>query len=263
MKVFGIDQTGATLSDIKAKPLKACELVLDDNRMLRDAIFFEISHLGQWVRTLDKNEINHVFIDCVFGLPIELHHLNPCFSIRDWIEKSKHFNIDGKNYGRNIAKEFFNRILDFYDLKNSSPPRREIETLLNSNSVFATHPFQQNIQTGTFRIWKELSECLDEILIWPFDFYLQQELKTIFYEVYPSYFYKKILKVRSRSKEAVLNWAKDSGLRLSPEVIKQLNNPDSCDAFVAAIGGLQSLKTKKLWSIDNPNSFFEGHILGF
>ncbi len=261
LKVFGIDQTGASVGSARAKPLKACELILNLDGNIHDLRFFAIPHLGEWVKTLKQNEKNHIFIDCVFGLPIRLHQINPSKSIRDWIYSSKDYTFLDKHFGSAVSQSFFAQIKYFYKIHETSTPRREQEIQLNSNSVFTIHPFQKNIQTGTFRIWKELSQVLDEILIWPIDYYLQEELNVIFYEVYPSYFYKKLFNVSSRSAGPVIKYLNDYPLKLNSQNSSHINNSDFCDALVAALGGYNCLKTNNFSQFFSDEAFFEGQIL--
>lgn len=261
-KVYGIDQTGAVLGKNKAKPLKACELILGPNLKIEDVVFFKIPELGQWTHKLDSKATNHVFIDCVLGLPIKLYISNPEKSLRDWILKTKHFQIEKQSYGRKVSEAFFNSMLDYYNLNPSSPPKRAIEVSLKSNSVFTTRPFQKNIQTGTFRIWKELSQVLQGITLWPSDFYLKDEANTIFYEVYPSYFYKILLSANTRHPDPVIKYLSSKITEVNKVISESILDPDKCDALVAALGGLHCLKTRNLWDFNDENIFFEGNILG-
>jgi hypothetical protein len=262
MKIFGIDQTGAVLNDKAAKPLKACQLVVDSSDQIKDILFFDIPHLGCWVQTLDQKQKTHIFIDCVLGLPISLNKAYSSQSLREWILKAGDFSFEDKIYGRQTSQKFFDEILDFYQIKNGELPRRDVEVKLNSNSVFTIHPFQKNIQTGTFRIWKELGSVLDSIVLWPSDFYLKDEFNIFLYEVYPSFFYKKLLNVKVRSAEPVLKYLEKLNLKISEKIRDQIYNPDNCDALMAAIGGLDCIKNNNVWDLQSEDIIFEGDILG-
>ncbi len=264
MKYYGIDQTGAILSKDKPKPLKACEVIFREGSIF-DLKFFTIEHLGHWISSLNPDHKNHIFIDCVLGLPVELYKSNNKSQIRDWISLAKNYSHEHKSYGMAVAESFFNHIKNFYNIKEDNHPKRSTEIKLKSNSVFTTRPFQKNIQTGTFRIWKELSFVLDSVLIWPLDYYLENELKTVVYEVYPSHFYKKIFGLKNRSHlplldvlENVRNINKTFDF---DEHVKFLNDPDFCDALIAAFGGYLTIHQRNVWNSISDQSFFEGEIL--
>lgn len=253
MKVFGIDQTGAALSDTRSKPLKAAELTFDLEYRLIDLNFIQIANLSDWISTLDQKIKNHIFIDCVFGLPFDLYKSKPELEIRDWIQKAGAFNVNGKNYGLDVSEEFFKTLKSYYNLENLTHPKRTVESALKSNSVFTTRPFQKNIQTGTFRIWKELSFVLDQVLIWPIDAPIINSSHVILYEVYPSYFYFKLFNTKSRDIAPLQKI-------LAPFNLK-LKDPDYADAFIAGLGGYTCLQERNVWTNLNSKTKFEGDIL--
>lgn len=264
LRFYGIDQTGATLNRTKAKPLKACKIFIEKN-LLFNIKFFYIDRLGDWISNLNTNHKHHIFIDCVLGLPIDLFHSNNDLQIRDWIKTAEHFQDQGRSYGLNVSEKFFDNIKKFYQINSKEYPKRTTEIKFNSNSVFTTRPFQKNIQTGTFRIWKEIAPVLNQIIIWPIDFYLKNELNTTIYEVYPSDFYKKIFNLKNRNSDPLKQQLKNIS-KINPQFdiktkLKFLEDPDFCDAFMAALGGYYVINQKDVWKNLSPNSFFEGEIL--
>ncbi len=261
-KIFGIDQTGAANGSSRAKPLKACEIILDSNEEILNVTFFKISEFGIWIKKLDPNFTNHIFIDCVLGLPIELYNIDSTRTLRDWILETKDFQFEMHKYGRKASEAFFTEVLRFYNLSSLYPPKRAVEVSLKSNSVFTTMPYQKNIQTGTYRIWKELGAALQDVVLWPSDFYLRDEASTIMYEVYPSFFYKTLLNTKIRKPEPVIKYLRSKNLSVSDTLSEAILDPDNCDALVAALGGLNSLRKEDVWSFNDDNIFFEGGILG-
>ncbi len=265
MKIFGIDQTGAMMSKSKAKPLKALELIVNNENQPQDLLFFEIPNLTDWIRSLNPSDHNHIFIDCVLGLPMDLAEISLDYSIRDWIKAAENYNYNGNRFGRNVSEPFFDGIKKFYGLNENNFPKRNVEILLKSNSVFTTRPFQKNIQTGTFRIWKELAPVLEHIVLWPTDFYLNKKINVIFYEVYPSHFYQKLFDLKFRTSDPLIKWASELKMA-NPDFnlnscLNHLKNPDYCDALVASLGGFKTITEKNVWANLNKTTFFEGDTL--
>lgn len=137
---IGIDQTGAVNSKGVPHFLPVCVL-----RRSNIEFFYLRSlsrkELDQTLKT-SPDETILVCVDCVLGLPLELKI--------SWRQALQLISLH-EGYGMAIAKKFFAK------LGSGERPRRRVEVLCNANSVFTEKPFQKNIQTGTFRIWKEVS----------------------------------------------------------------------------------------------------------
>lgn len=186
----GIDQTGAIDRKGRPYPLPACAIVESE------IIFFCIP-------TLCKKEIFanipiclpeslFVCIDCVLGLPnaIPISWNEALFRI-----------AESRNYGKKPASEFFKA------LGQGSAPRRQIEKLCKANSVFNEKPFQKNIQTGTYRLWKDISLNRNDFWVPALEARNSKEQIPL-YEGYPTLSWKRIFKVKKRSPELLAQLVK-------------------------------------------------------
>lgn len=154
---LGIDQTGAINHKGNPKPLPCCLITKNEIE------FFYLDHLSknQILKAISENNWASVdlFIcmDCVIGLPRSLN--------LDWRQTTKK-TLLYPGWGKSIAQRFFSDLLNECFLraekKSKDLPRRKSEIKLKANSVFQIHPFQKNIQTGTFRFWKELAISSDD-----------------------------------------------------------------------------------------------------
>lgn len=236
MVFIGIDQTGAVNSSGKPKPLPAC--VLDGDKL-------SLIYLDKFSSELASLKPELICIDCVLGLPKTLKT-----SLRQAIALTK--NTEG--FGRKPAQNYFET------LSGGQKHHRKIESQIGANSVFTVHPFQKNIQTGTYRFWKEMSASPD----W---FYLpalpgektNQQKKIAVVEGYPSYYWKTILKQPHRKPDLIVDILKnfDPNLKIGAENKKWLlKDANLADALVLA------LAAKKYKNEINRKSTTEGWILG-
>lgn len=239
---LGIDQTGAIDSNGNPKPLPACLI----NK--KEIQFFYLKTLSKTAiqQQLQMNDLKNLLIcvDSVLGLPEELNINWPSA-----LEKIKRF----PGYGRKPAKDYFRH------LGQGQIFKRQIEIFCKANSVFAEKPFQKNIQTGTFRIWKELTLNLKDFYIPALEnkkFATQLPL----YEGYPSYSWKLLLKSNHRRPTELTELIVKNNLELnwSDEHQRKVNkDANLADAFVLALTILKLHKAaKKL----KPHP--EGWILG-
>jgi hypothetical protein len=239
---LGIDQTGAIRSNGKPKSLpvsyiSGSEIHLDYLESLSTI------HLSVLLGSLHRVHLR-LALDCVLGLPRTLP-----LSLRTAIQST--LNVPG--YGRDPARQFFAEIA-----KNTIPTRR-IEILAQANSVFRDKPFQKNIQTGTFRFWKDLAKDPD----W---FYFPDVEKPIpnrtpLYEAYPSYSWRKLLGTPKRDPLHLDQWMQKAKMpyQLPKDWKRRISkDPNLADALVIALhlhqSTAQDLKRK-------PDR--EGWILGF
>ncbi len=295
---LGIDQTGARDSKGQPKPLPSC-LIFEDQIHFFYLKTLSKSHIVQQItflsskkgKTKDKipvgpseshRAVNQIIIclDCVIGLPKSLG--------LKW-RKAVNSTLSEPGYGRETARIFFERILNKtksiesslpsirpqsvkplnYQVNQAAFPRRECEIRLKANSVFQSHPFQKNIQTGTFRLWKELAQS-------PNDFYAPavepspkqsrskkqgSDQPIPIFEGYPSHSWRIIFGVKARDPENLnklmgthfpkLKWTKSHQTQVS-------RDSNLGDALVLALT-LLKLQSELSKTINTKSS--EGFIL--
>lgn len=239
---IGIDQTGAVNAKGLPKPLPAC--IIDR----RNISFFYLPQLNRLEIEKNFGVLNPletvICLDCVLGLPLDCgFNFNDCIRL---IQTTQ-------GYGRKIASDFFKKI------GQGRIYRRQVEIQLNANSVFQEHPFQKNIQTGTYRFWKEIA-------LFRADFYAPALEKPLskdqipLVEGYPSYSWKKILNSNVRRPEKIRElilknkipvvWTDDHAALVKKD-------PNFADAFLLALTAQKYYGFKKFKS-----KIPEGHILG-
>jgi hypothetical protein len=234
-------------------------------------------------------------VDCVLGLPSPMRRGHE--SIRDLLTLAKSFNDQITiPMGRKRAAAFFHQLLresNFQGAPGERWPLRHCERLTASNSVFQEHPFQKNVQSGTYRIWCELGYSLDsgpacQPRLWPHDYQDSAGGKIhgigfpemVIAEGYPSLYWRKLFELRSRQPaslrpavEKTMKRLKFSVESADWELIE--SNPDLADAVVLALAALvldsRDLFSKPLTPTDvktaneAPDPFeagFEGWIAG-
>ncbi len=240
---LGIDQTGAVDKNGTPRPLPSC--LIRNN----EVIFFYLESfskdliLGK-VRKKANDNIS-ICVDCVIGLPSELD--------LSWREAIKRIRPDA-GYGRLAATEFFSK------LGKKKVWKRRVELLSGASSVFREQPFQRNIQTGSYRIWKDIAKSDRDFFV-PF-----LDEKPIIgaipiFEGYPSFSWKLLFNVNKRSPEKVIRFTKRlfPELSISSEQIKLLKRDKNfADAFVLALTLTQFKYVEIAEDFKN-----EGWILGF
>lgn len=241
----GIDQTGAIQKNGTPKPLPACFI-----RKHRPHFFYlpalEKEILTQTTQLKAHEEIL-IGLDCVIGLP-ETVPGSP--------REAMHKTLDFPGYGRSVATEFFAQ------LSPDAKPRRKIEIQLGANSIFQEKPFQKNIQTGTFRCWKELAQSADNFCFPAIEnissLQLSPALKV--FEGYPSFSWKTLLKLKTRD----VSQLPTALQQYFPKIIWEDQHQDAvekdanlADAFVLALAISQ--ETERALTIPASK---EGWILG-
>jgi hypothetical protein len=249
---WGIDQTGAVERNGRPKPLPVCYIA--GHEVFFDyAISFSQKDLLRILR-LNAGEADHwLCIDCVLGLPIDFQ-----FSWRDCIQRTLEF----PGYGRGPAASFFDSLLLDLPKREVLFPRRKVEVACGANSVFQKHPFQKNIQTGTFRFWKEIA-------LHPGDFIApavearSEKNKGAWpiFEGYPSYSWKQLFDLKSRKVSGLIEKVSvfDCKLNWSEAHQRQVEkDPNLADAFVLAL-------SIRKWhhSLNHLAPHPEGSILGY
>jgi hypothetical protein len=208
-----------------------------------------------------------ILIDCVLGLPSEIlrsHGFEVSLRRLERIEQ-----LDPRApFGREASQHFFSEILEqgWRPAPGGSRPypERAAEQLAGANSVFRTHPFQKNIQTGTYRIWRELSRCRRSVRLWPFEGSENSGYSGArLHEGYPSLLWREYLEFKARTPQKLPACLRARGVQLSSAAARQIaSNADLADAAVLAFGGFL-LKTRGLLGpVDHPKARTEGWIAG-
>lgn len=188
-----------------------------------------------------------ILLDCVLGLA------ERCFPLPAGGDR---FTSDlfleahqSSGYGRAAAETFFAKLRPQGEL-----PVRDVERRVGANSVFLTRPYQKNIQTGTFRIWKDLGRSLKEegqwFRLWPHEAIAESgtgptrpdvgDSVAWLAEGYPSWIWRDVLGSRHRDPELlahVLRGLRRGGkLRISTADLARVHrSQDWADAVVLAL----------------------------
>ena len=210
-----------------------------------------------------------VLADCVFGLPSDMRRANA--SLRQLLDRAAtHDSAASEPLGRQRSAAFFRNILkEFRPGRDDDKkwPLRRCEQLASSNSVFQEHPFQKNIQSGTYRIWCELGRSLRKqnghaVRFWPHDFTTGHhandtndahagQMMTIA-EGYPSLYWKNFFGAKTRRPEDLQTLStaalKDLGWSLTcPHWEVITNDPDTADAAVLALAAFIMQSSSELF----------------
>ncbi len=240
---MGIDQTGAVDRKGKPRPLPAC-LIRN-----KSVTFFSLSEFSK-KEILDKvqpskDEEILICVDCVLGLPKALK-----LTWRDALKRLKNF----EGYGMQVAQNYFREI------GNGKVQRREIEIACNANSVFKEKPFQKNIQTGTYRIWKDISSSEADFFA-PALEKRSNPSQILIFEGYPSLSWRILFNSPRRQplelskiiaiQKVAIRWTKEHQAKVDQD-------PNFADAFVLAMT-MKKFKTAAL----STKPSVEGWILGY
>ena len=272
---IGLDQTGAVLEGgLRAKPLPVAfldaraarpKLIATSSsekgatpKPLKLTTFSKESLLqllaSQQVKLAEQTLASSqtaILADAVFGLPQDVW---PNFkTLRSFFEEAASETETRKGYGLKPAADFFSKILNDANRNslNSMPyPVRDCETLANANSVFRTHPFQKNIQCGTYRFWRDLGLYGSEWIHFRYferakDFRLDRPL---LFEAYPSLIWREALSLRTRDRTKVREALKLFGdVEISEQDVDLMErDADHADACILALGGYWLAKHDKL-----------------
>lgn len=240
---LGVDQTGAIDSNGKPHPLPAC-LIRKNSVSFFYLASFSKEEMFKKIKPSDAENLL-ICVDCVLGLPKELR-----LTWRNALKKIK----KTKHYGRQAAIDFFGKIGKGQIIK------RKIEILCQANSVFAEKPYQKNIQTGTFRIWKDIS-------IHELDFYapvLENQITSeqiAIYEGYPTLSWRLLFKSTTRQPKNLTKFIKGKKILLEWTRKHQSSvdlDSNLADAFVLALTMKKFILQAMAMKPQN-----EGWILGF
>jgi hypothetical protein len=251
----GMDQTGAVNASGKPRALPCSVLVRKKSawrliltgadKKLLTVPRFSLQTLSDLLRPCGASlgPDTAILADCVMGLPWKSWKRTGerAGDLRAVLRQS----ADGTAYGRAASEAFFSRWTDL------PLPQRECEKLSGSNSVFLTKPYQKNIQTGTYRIWRDMALAgdVDDFSFWPFD-PVQRKFPWVF-EGYPSFYWKHWFGFKKRDPQAfneVLSRAEAYGLTIeAPSVEFLIDHPDHADAAVLSLAGLVMQARKVLF----------------
>ncbi len=263
---LGIDQTGAACAKGKrAKPLKVClanktekgwEINTQNPR--GQSLTIDGVTPAAIQKLLNQFEIDRpnsrlaIMADCVLGMPKDhwpsLKASNPSSKLWKLFQKAHDHSHEGANFGLKVSESFFKQFLK----DPNSFSKRYCEEISGSNSIFTTRPFQKNIQTGTFRIWRDLvSEGRAPWLnIWPFNSKscYNPENPWLF-EGYPTLFWRNYLEIPNRNGDALIKKLKTLHFKnqFSFDTFAKIqSDPDLCDAAVLVLGGILLQNTNSL-----------------
>lgn len=278
--ILGVDQTGAKgRRPDTARPLPAC-LLWRINRSgwkLKPARLPSLTQpsiraLLTKLLPVDHPHDRHplaIVVDSVIGLP-ESHWPGPPGADALWQIMRQTHNFRG--FGREAAAAFFRTI----DRLEAPGGLRLCEQRTGANSVFLERPYQRNVQTGTFRIWKDLTATGKRrwLRIWPFESPTTRDSGlTWLFEIYPSMLWHTLFGLPTRAPdrfEEVLDGTVRLGIKttVSPDDLAVIRTrPDFADAAVAALGAAGLQQTGRLWAPDrdfkkNASSKKEGWLIG-
>lgn len=231
MIFIGVDQTGAVQKNGIPKPLPIAVVHTAQKPILFAGYIPTFSNieiqkfLSSHIQTDFKKQDIQILMDCVLGLPQDIYTNQKSF--RDFL----HLALKYDGYGRVPAQHFFRKIRQDQPILS-----RKAETLAKANSVFIEHPFQKNIQTGTFRLWKELGSDLENFYI-P---YMEPKKSKAYkiYEGYPSLSWKLLFGTSYREPKKFLTHSKKvfHNLHIDIHSKKLINkDPNLADAAVLAL----------------------------
>ncbi len=238
---LGIDQTGAVDGKKNPKPLPTC-LLQDGQTQLFYLSSFNFASLKHSAMAIDAGNLE-ICIDCVIGLPQQIQ-----VAWREAVARTR--EVEG--YGRSAAAEYFR------NLGKGLRPPREVELKCRANSVFKELPFQKNIQTGTFRFWKDMANDPD----WFYAPMIPNEPgsgRIPVYEGYPSLSWKLLFGVKTRQPAELGRLLEQMypDVYWNSELQEAVHkDPNFADAFVLALTA--KVLIDKPLPLANP----EGWILG-
>lgn len=235
----GVDQTGrATAGGREAASLPAVSLVPEGDAY----VLHEHALSGLTPRALEGLSLPpgdwHLVVDSVFW-PLGGRGAGRLWEL---FAAAARFEHQGRRFGRDVAEAFFAQ------LQPPGPlPRRACEVAAGANSVFASRPYQRNIQTGTFRVWKDLGTHAEPWLnLWPFAEAAAPGLPWL-YEGYPSLAWKRLFSEVSptgppaRRSDALRAWTRarfGNQVRATATTWRALaQDADLADAAVLALAG--------------------------
>ena len=256
--ILGIDQVGSnrplqvalvTGESLLEGPLR---VRLGEIRSFRAESFQEIG--------IDLVKSPHFLaVDCVFW-PF---HGGGMRGLKDLFLAARRSTRDGIS-NRDLASGFFQA-----EMRKMKPPPREfrqVDLLTGAQSVFRTHPFQRNIQTGTYRIWRDLAE--ESVFdFWPWKT-PQTSKKSQIAEGYPSLWARSVFGLKFRDAKGFLEACrkKPGGLEIHLSSKDQkliMKSGEALDSAILALGSAILARNSPGWfQANRAVCKREGWILG-
>ncbi len=260
MLFLGVDQTGAirpksrksqrgprkSVAADQAQPLPCCWLIGCDIEFgeLED---FNSSSIQSVLGS--RNNLS-IAVDVVLGLP-QSHPQ----SWRSAMAKAARQD----RLGRDAAEKFFEELAK--DLPPGDSGHRRVDRKVGAMSVFQAKPYQRNVQTGTYRIWRDLGRDPDWFTAPEIE---KRATGVPLYEAYPSFIWQTLLGFRRRSPEFLSSWLRSQrSLKLKWSASHQRlveKSTDHADAFVVALALREAYANGNL--PDSCECHPEGWILG-
>ncbi len=240
---MGIDQTGAVDRKGRPRPLPGC-FIRNKRVVFVSLAEFSKKEILAKVQPAEDEEVI-ICVDCVLGLPKRLK-----LTWRNALKLLKKF--DG--YGMQVARNYFREI------GKGKVLRRGIEISCNANSVFKEKPFQKNIQTGTYRIWKDISVSEADFFAPALEKH-QRPAQIKIFEGYPSLSWRILFNSPTRQPRELSKFIKiqKTPIIWTEEHQEKVNHdPNYADAFVLAMT-MKKFRTAALLT----KADTEGWILGY
>jgi hypothetical protein len=233
----GVDQTGAVVGG-RPRPLPAVRLVRGDTRWSLESGSLAAASRDELL-AFAADEAPAIALDAVLGLPLACWQGEPPFVDSMWSLLGRASRTSG--YGRAHAESFF---ASFTPVNGEKLPRRACDTIAKANSILATRPFQKNVQTGTFRIWKDLTrDGVRWANLWPFDdVRTASKRRPWLFEGYPSFLWARLFGFQRRAPmrfAEVIVRARALGVDIAVTralLARLTTDADLADAAVLAIG---------------------------
>lgn len=252
----------------KPKPLPCC-LIVDKQIQFGYLTKFAVSEIENTF-LININETNlKICLDCVLGLPAIIYDglakiLGTDFKNDEFgstlvsapIRRFMKLTADFPGFGRKPASEFFRYLLKNQNIDQI--PKRQVEVLCNANSVFKEKPFQKNIQTGTFRLWKEISLSNEQFYFPYLETKPSNKNSVPVFEGYPSLSWKLILNANKRQPAKLKTLMKS----YCPDLIFTKKHQDQVDKDPNLADALVLALTVKSYEQHSNAPDGEGWILG-
>lgn len=226
--VVGIDQTGAaTRGGRGAKPLPGVHLRHDGTQWTLSTTTFpslSAEALGATGATL-------VCVDAVLGLPETAWPLTGCPPNADGLRTLfRHAADAARGYGRAPAEAFFGTF------DPGGDGLRVQDRQLGAQSVFRSVPYQRQVLTGTYRVWRDLGRSPEAFSLHGFE--PPDPGRPHLAEGWPTWGWRTLIGERTRRPTALPAWLRAHGVRLGDADADVLvTKPDHADAAVAALCG--------------------------
>lgn len=238
-RFVGVDQTGAARrGGLAAAPLPCVALQREGRWLLVPGARGGVLARAFSPSFVDTDGATAVLVDAVLGLPaadaraagLPLgEQLLPSL-----LDRATSFRGPaGRRYGREVGAAFY------AGLRGPGDGLREVDRRVGASSVFTTVPWQRNVQTGTWRVLRELAASPGWLAVWPFTSPDARGARGWLLEAWPTLAWR-LLGSDRRRPDRLGAFAEVHGVSVHPEVGRAVaRSPDVADAAVLALlGGL-------------------------